>query len=42
MNNEPNKITPYTDAQFEEDLKKNDKTCNKINTDKYHIYIYFC
>jgi hypothetical protein len=22
MSNEPNKITPYTDAQFEEDLKK--------------------
>ena len=22
MNNDPNKITPYTDTQFEEDLKK--------------------
>ena len=39
MSNEPNKINPYTDKQFEEDLKKWLSETKIIQNDKVNKFI---
>jgi hypothetical protein len=39
MSNEPNKMNPYTDKQFEEDLKKWFSETKTIHNDKLDKFI---
>lgn len=39
ISNKPNKINPYTDKQFEEDLKKWFSETNTIHNDKLDKFI---